>query len=138
MDKVRLALVGALVLGLTAAARAGKEEPKPGKGDIQKKLVGKWQVVKSTGEKGGPPPGATIEFTRDGKILVTADAEGKKVRREATYEVEGKGFKMTIKHGDREHTETIKVLKADEKELVLRGEKDGHRLTLKRKAKKED
>ena len=31
MNKVRLALVGALVLGLTAAARADKEEPSPWK-----------------------------------------------------------------------------------------------------------
>jgi uncharacterized protein (TIGR03066 family) len=137
MHKVRLALAGALVVGLTAAAGADEEEPKPGKGDLQKKLVGRWEVAKSTGAKGVPPPGATIEFTRGGKVLVTAEQKGKKVRREAAYKVEGKGFTLTLKHGDREHTDTIKVVKVDDKELVLR-EEDGNELTLKRKAKKGD
>src|SRR5262249_41724247 len=81
---------------------------------------------------------ATIEFTRDGKILVTVEEGGKKVRHEATYKVEGKGFKMTIKHGDTENTEAVQVVRVDDKELVLRGEKDGNELTLKRKGKKED
>src|SRR5919202_5391206 len=105
MDKVRLALAGALVLGLAVAVRA--DEEKGGKPDLQKKLVGKWEVVKFTGKKGGPPPGATIEFTKDGKILVTTEEKGEKVRREATYKVEGKGFTLTMKHGDMEHTQML-------------------------------
>jgi hypothetical protein len=60
MNTVRLAAVGALVLGLTAAARA--DEEKGNKSDIQKKLVGKWEVVQFTG-KLGPQPGDTFEFT---------------------------------------------------------------------------
>jgi hypothetical protein len=71
MNKVKLALVGGLVLGLTAAVRA--DEGKGGKADIQQKLVGTWEVVKFTGKKGGPPPGATFEFTRDGKVIATAE-----------------------------------------------------------------
>jgi uncharacterized protein (TIGR03066 family) len=134
MRKVRLALVGALVLGLTAAARA--DEGKGGKDDLKGKLVGKWEVVKFTGKKGGPPPGATIEFTKDGKILVTAEEKGEKVRREATYKVEGKGFTLTVKHGDKEETQTIKVVKAGDEELVVRNEKRGHEVTLRRKGAK--
>ena len=131
MNKVRLALAGALVLGLTAAARA--DEEKGGKSDLQKQLVGKWEVVKSTIKKGGPPPGAAVEFTKDGKVLVTAEEKGEKVRREATYKVEGKGFTLTLKHGDREETQAVEVVKVDDKELVLSHEKEGGEVTLKRK-----
>jgi uncharacterized protein (TIGR03066 family) len=127
------------VLGLTAAARA--DEEKGGTSDLQKKLVGKWEVVKFKGKDPkdkGPPPGMTFEFTKGGKIILAAEVEGKTRKFEGTYKVEGKSFKMTMKGGDREHTETVNVLRAGDKELVLRGEKDGNELTLKRKAKKED
>jgi uncharacterized protein (TIGR03066 family) len=131
MNTVRLALVGALVLGLTAAVRADDE--KGGKSDLQKKLVGKWEVVKSTG-KGGPPPGTTIEFTKDGKAILTAEEKGEKRTMEAAYKVEGKEVKLTVKQGDMERTETIKVVKVDDKELVVKHEKEEGEVTLKRKA----
>jgi hypothetical protein len=38
-----------------------------------------------------------------------------------------------VKHGDREETQTLKVVKVDDKELVLSHEKEGGELTLKRK-----
>jgi uncharacterized protein (TIGR03066 family) len=133
MNKVRLALAGALVLGLAVAARA---DEKGGTSDLQKKLVGKWEVIKFKAKDPkdkGPPPGTMIEFTRDGKVILTAEEKGEKVRREATYKVEGKGFTLTVKHGDKEETQTIKVLRADDKGLVLRNEKQGHEVTLRRK-----
>ena len=138
MNKVRLALAGALVLGLTLGARADEKE---GKGDLQKKLIGTWEVAKFKGKDPkakGPPPGMTFEFTKDGKIILAAEVGGEMRKFEGTYKVEGKSFKMTMKRGDMEHTETVKVVKADDKELVLRGEKDGNELTLKKKAKEED
>ena len=134
MNTVRLALAGALVLGLTLGARA--DEGKGGKDGLKDKLVGKWEITKFKGQDAkdkGPPPGAVIEFTRDGKAVMTAEEDGKKVRHEATYKVEGRAIKMTIKHGDMERTETLKVIKADDKEMVVRNEKQGHELTLKRK-----
>jgi uncharacterized protein (TIGR03066 family) len=134
MNKVRLALVGALVLGLTMVARA--DEEKGEKSDLKGKLVGTWEVVKSKGKEGGPPPGATFEFTKGGKVLVTFEAEGKKVRGEATYKVEGKGLTITMKRGDEAHTQTVKVVKVDDKELVVRNEKEGREVTLKRKKAK--
>jgi uncharacterized protein (TIGR03066 family) len=139
MNAVRLALAGALVLGVAAAARA--DEEKGGKDDIQKKLVGKWELVKFKGKDPkakGPPPGTTLEFTKGGKVVITLEAEGKKMSMDGTYKVEGKGFKLTTKRGDTENTEAVQVVKVDDKELVLRGEKDGNELTFKRKGKKED
>ena len=134
MNKVRLALVGALVLGLGVGARAGKEDPKPGKGDLQKKLIGKWDVVK------GAPPGsktATMEFTKDGKILMGFEKDGKEVKFDATYKVEGKGFTMSMKRGDMEVTQKVEVAKAEGDTLVLKGEK-GDVLELRRKKGKLD
>jgi hypothetical protein len=45
---------------------------------------------------------------------------------------------MTVKHGDREERQTLKVVKVDDKELVLTHEKEEGELTLKRKAKPKD
>ena len=137
MNKVRLALAGALVLGLTLGARAG--EGKGGKDDVQQKLVGTWEVVKFKGKDPkdkGPPPGMTMAFTKDGKVTLAAEVEGKKRSFEGTYKVEGTSFQMTRKVGDTEHTETMKVLRVDDKELVLRGGRDGNEWTLKRKGAK--
>jgi uncharacterized protein (TIGR03066 family) len=133
MNAVRLALAGALVLGV-AAARA--DEEKGGKDDIQKKLIGKWEVAKFKGKKPGekgPPPGTMVEFTKDGKLVITGEEKGEKVRREGTYKVEGKGFKLTFKRGDMEHTDTLKILKLDDKQLVITSEKEGGEMTLRRK-----
>ena len=131
MNKVRLALVGALVLGLAVGARAGKE--KGGKDDIQKKLIGKWEVVKGK----GVPPGATMEFTKDGKVVFAFEKDGKEMKLDATYKVEGKGFTMTSKFMDKERTQKIEVVKAEDDRLVLKGEK-GDELELKRKKGKTD
>jgi uncharacterized protein (TIGR03066 family) len=130
MNTLRLALAGALVLGLMAAARA--DEEKGGKPDIQKKLVGKWEVVKFTGKKGGPPAQALVEFTKDGKIITSVKEKGEKVLMEGTYKVEGKRLTVTMKRGNREETQQLKVVKVDDKELVVSQEESGE-LSLKRK-----
>src|SRR5436305_1878960 len=115
MNKVRLALVGALVVGLAVAARG--QEDKGGKGDLKKTLVGTWEVTKGK----GAPPGATIEFTTDGKVVMQFEKDGKKERHEASYKVAGKGFTMTMKRGDMEVMQKIEVAKVMGDEMVLKG-----------------
>ena len=125
MNAVRLAVAGLLVLGLTVLAGA---QEKSKKGSIKDRLVGTWEVVKGK----GLPPKATVQFTKDGKMIVSLkDKEGKVHTMKATYTIEGKAFKMTMKRGDEESTQTIKVTKVNDKELVTEGPK-GDTLTLKR------
>jgi uncharacterized protein (TIGR03066 family) len=128
MNAVRLAVAGLLVLGLTVLAGA---QEKGAKGSIKDRLVGTWEVVKGK----GLPVGARVEFTRDGKMAMTfKDREGKVHNAKATYTVEGKAFKMTMKRGDEERTQTIKITKVTDKELVT-ASSSGETLTLKRVAK---
>lgn len=60
-------------------------------GDAERgKLVGVWEVVKSS----DAPAGSTVEFTKEGKlILISADPKEKKL--EATYKLDGKTLTTT-------------------------------------------
>jgi uncharacterized protein (TIGR03066 family) len=129
MNAVRLTVAGLLVLGLTVLAGAQGEGGK--KGSVKDRLVGTWQVVKGK----GLPTGARVEFTKDGTMLISAkDKEGKAHSLKATYTVEGSAFKMTLKRGDEERTQTIKITKVNDKELITEGPK-GETLTLRRVSK---
>src|SRR6478672_10289801 len=82
------------------------------------KVDGKWELTKSSDETA--PKGAMVEFTKDNKVTITFDANGKEVKLEGTYKVDGE--KLTVKLSlpggkDNEDTDTIKML-TDEK-LVL-------------------
>lgn len=129
MSMVRLALVGALVLVLMAESRADGD--KGGKPDIQKKLIGKWEIVKFTGKNDGLPAKAIVEFTKDGKMITTWQENGERVQWKGTYKVEGKWLTATRQRGDREQTQKIKIIKVDDKELIVGDEE--RELSLKRK-----
>ncbi|HMF19050.1 MAG TPA: hypothetical protein VKE98_17710, partial [Gemmataceae bacterium] len=91
MRMLRFAFLTCLVLGLSACSGSSekKESDKKGtvdekKGEPEKglpinpdKLVGTWEITKSE----VLPPGAklTIEFTRDGKMTLTATGQGKTI-----------------------------------------------------------
>jgi uncharacterized protein (TIGR03066 family) len=79
-----------------------------GENDNAKKLVGVWEVTKSE----GAPPGATLEFTKDGKMKIRAEVKGKQFEMGGTYKVEGNKVHVTFKVGDQEKkdTGTIKTL----------------------------
>jgi uncharacterized protein (TIGR03066 family) len=79
----------------------GAEGPE---GAAKDKLVGVWEFVKG----GGLPPGATAEFTRDGKLILTAKIDGKVQKVEGTYAVDGDSFTMTQKEGGKEVTQKLK------------------------------
>src|ERR1700677_1032532 len=69
------ALIGTAVLGLALTAVAST--------DNTPKLVGVWQVVKSE----GVPPGASLEFTKDGKVKLSAKFGEKAFVIDGTYKV---------------------------------------------------
>jgi uncharacterized protein (TIGR03066 family) len=114
MYPLRIGLAALLFLGVSAAGADDKK-------DLDKdKLVGTWELTQ--GET--LPPGTTCEFTKDGKIkLVLPTPDGKKVTIEGTYKIEGQAFRATLKDGNKENTETLKVPTLTDKELVMVDEK---------------
>jgi len=84
------------------------------KDDKAAKLIGKWEAV-----KGEIPAGSTAEFSKDGKLTVTVKREDKNVRHEATYKFDGDTIKFTATRDGQERTETMKVKKLTDKELVV-------------------
>ena len=101
-----------LAVLLVAAAGASADD----KVDA-KKLVGKW-------EPQGLPAGAkaTVEFTKDGKLLVNFGFGDKTDKSEGTYKVEGN--KLTVELKDRKTTQTITKL-TDEDLAFKEDTKDG-------------
>jgi uncharacterized protein (TIGR03066 family) len=90
-------------------------------GTDKKLLVGVWEVAKRT--EGGPPVGATVEFTSDGKFKITGKIEGEVFVSAGTYTVEG--AKLTLAFDDgrgKEKQEPVKVKKLTEKELLTESE----------------
>jgi uncharacterized protein (TIGR03066 family) len=96
------------------------------------KLVGKWELTKSSDENA--PKGAMVEFTKDNKVTITFNANGKEVKLEGTYKVDGD--KLTVKLSfpggkDNEDTDTVKSL-TDEKLVLIDKEKKENEFTKKK------
>src|SRR5437764_15407077 len=113
MNAVRLALAGVLVLGLAIAARAADKDDK--KADsVKDKIVGTWEVE----EGKGLAKGTKVQFTKDGKLVITGMRDGEERKLEGTYKVDGSTLKVTHKRDGEDHTQEIKVTKLDSKQLV--------------------
>src|SRR5262245_22533820 len=84
MSTLRWLAVGAIACLLIPGARA---EDKP---DYAKLLVGKWEVSKA--DEGTVPAGTVIEFTKDGKVILTGKKDGADVTMEGTYKIDGNKF----------------------------------------------
>ena len=124
MNMFRFLSVGAIVCAFTIGARA--EE----KVDYAKLIVGKWEITKA--DEGTVPVGSTVEFTKDGKFIVTGKKEDKVESFEGTYKVEKNTFTFVMKLGDMEHKETITITKMSEKEMSTK-DKDGKVVECKKK-----
>ena len=75
-----------------------------------KKLVGKWEPKEK--EKA-----FVIEFTKDGKLVITSTLD-EKSKAEGSYKVDGKKILATLKLGGKEVTHTLTVSKLTDTELV--------------------
>jgi uncharacterized protein (TIGR03066 family) len=113
----RFAVAGALVLGLTLVGTAVG-----GGGDNAKKIVGEWELTKSSSKKGAPL-GTKILFAKDGKLKISFKVMDKDFSFGGTYKVEGKKLKTTISvmGMEKSDTDTIKTLTDDR--LVLEDDK---------------
>ena len=123
MNALKLFAVVAVV-GLVGVATRAEEKP-----DYAKLIVGKWEVAKA--DEGTVSKGAVIEFTKDGKIKATGKKDDKEMTVEGTYKVEKDTFTLTMKVGEKEHTQTITITKISDKELSTK-DKDGKVVELKK------
>ena len=115
MKSLATAVACCLVLALAGSLLAAEKDAKTNKD----KLVGVWEVTKSE----GAPAGSTVEFTKDGKMIVTVKADNKTEKVEGTYTVDGDSIKSNLKVGDKEVKETAKIKKLTDKVLVTEDEK---------------
>jgi uncharacterized protein (TIGR03066 family) len=130
MKLLPLLLTAGLLLGLTAAGRADeKKDDKTNK----EKIVGTW-VLEKPADPNGLPAGTVFEFTKDGKVKVSAKVDGKDINLEGTYSVDGDKLKTVIKDSSgKEHSDTDTITKLTDKELVIKDSRSGELLTFKKK-----
>ena len=119
-----LAVVMAVAAG--AAAPEKKDEKKFDSG----KLLGKW-------EPKDLPAGikVTVEFAKDGKLLLIYDERGKAQKSEGTYKLDGDKLSVVLKKGDKDEKETMTVKKLTDTELVTTDEKGKEETLMKLKEK---
>lgn len=116
---MRTLLACALVLAAYCGARAEDKID-------AKKLVGKWETKDKD----------VIEFTKDGKMTLTAKSGDKELKYEGTYKVDGNKLSATIKVDDRERTQKRTIAKLTDAELMTKGEEGEEETFVRIKDKK--
>jgi uncharacterized protein (TIGR03066 family) len=84
-----------------------------------KKLVGVWEVTKSK----DAPPGATVEFTSNGKMMLRAKLGDKTLAIDGTYVVKDNKIVATLTFQGKTKTDTGKIRKLTATELSVEDEK---------------
>jgi uncharacterized protein (TIGR03066 family) len=105
---MRTILGCALVLAMAVTAATAADD----KIDAAK-LVGKWEPKDAKKDTK-----LVLEFTKDGKLSVTTDVEGKEYKVAGTYALDGNKLAMSLKVGEMEVKETVTVLKLTDDEMV--------------------
>src|SRR5206468_4608222 len=106
----RMVAVGIVFFAIAVVGWAGS--------DTAKKLIGTWELTKGEG-----PKGAMFEFTKDGKMIMRIKQGEKEFKIEGTYELKEESLTTKLGSGGKSKSETSKVKKVTEKELVLEDEK---------------
>ncbi len=117
MKRLLAVCVAALVVG-SVSADDKKEEKKIDAA----KLVGKWEITKTQGDV---PKGTIVEMTKDGKLKVTAEFNGKKLELEGSYSVDGEKLKTKIKGPDGSEVEDTDTIKSVTDDKLVISDKDG-------------
>ena len=122
MNARRLALSVCFVLGLALAVHA--EDKK----EFKEKILGTWVVT-----EGKNIEGAVITFGKDGKGTVTHKMDGKEVKQDFRYEIDGEKLTVFVKDKDgNEQTRPHKIKSVTDKEMVAEIE-NGEVAKLKKK-----
>ena len=110
MKALTLGLAAALLLGTAVTTRS--QDPKDaGTKTDKSKLVGVWEFARADS------PG-TVEFTKDGKLKLTAKVGGNTHVIEGTYEVTGQRLTLVQRPEGREQKKTFTIRTLDDKHLV--------------------
>ncbi|MFM8273772.1 MAG: DUF5640 domain-containing protein, partial [Gemmata sp.] len=101
----------------------------PARADDTPKLLGRWEVAKSTGDT---PVGTVVEFLKDGKLTAAVNLDGKDLKLDGTYKLDGKTLhiKLTLNEQKVEQDFTVAFKGDDGLELE---DKDKKVDTLKKK-----
>jgi uncharacterized protein (TIGR03066 family) len=92
-----------------------------------KKLIGKWEPAKADKDA----PAFVLEFADKGKFSVSFTVDGKPMKVEGTYKVDGNKVEVTMTFNGKEVKETHTVTKLTDDEMVSKDSK-GKEETLKR------
>ena len=104
-------------LSLALVSRGSSTAPLPVRKE-KASIVGTWEVSK------GEPLGGIVEFSKDGKLKMTMKLGDTSLSMDGSYSVEGEILKVSMKGPDgKERTETIKITKLTDKELVTEEKK---------------
>lgn len=127
----------ALALGLLFSASIGlaraEDKKDDKKDDNATAIVGLWEITKAGGDV---MAGSTIEFAKDGKlVLVVKDGDATQ-KIEGTYKVDKDKLTITLKVGDASMEQVVTIKKLKDKDMELE-DKDGGIDVLKRKQKKD-
>jgi uncharacterized protein (TIGR03066 family) len=110
----------AAVLGIGAVGAQDKKDPKKDDKKVDPaRLVGKWELTRSTDK--GAPQGAVVEFTKDNKVLIAITTGGKQDKYDGTYRVNGDKLSVKLndpESKDKEDTDTIRTLTDDKLVLI--------------------
>lgn len=88
MKTLPAAALGLALFALATNARA----------DDTPKLLGKWEVTKTTGDT---PVGTVVDFAKDGKMTAAVTLEGKEVKLDGTYKLDGKKLALKLTLGEQ-------------------------------------
>ena len=110
MRAMMLAISGFVLFGLSIAIAKDT--------DYSKKILGTWVIT-----KGEAPPGATVEFTKDGKMKLRAQLGEKELAIDGTYTLQGDTITSHLSFGGQKKTETDKIKKLTDKELIVEDDK---------------
>lgn len=88
--------------------------------DTAKKLIGVWELTKA---ENAPPGPMTVEFTKDKKLKLRIKTNDKEIKIDGTYEVKDNDIVSMLAFEGQTKTETNKIKKLTEKELVIEDEK---------------
>ena len=117
-------LAACLAVGFGAALTAAAPVPK--EKTNAEKLVGVWKLVKFQGED-PPGGGATVEFTKNGKMIITLETDGQKIEMKGTYKLVGEDkidYKVALPEDGGDKSEVLTIKKLTDDELVTTDPED--------------
>jgi uncharacterized protein (TIGR03066 family) len=110
MFRIRFAAAVLVLFAVALGLRA--DAPKKATKD---RLVGKWEPMSERT--------SVIEFTKDGKVKVTGEKDGKKAEIGGTYALDGDTIQLTMKFPDRgERSHKVKIKELTDKKLITEDE----------------